>query len=109
MVQDSEPLVSVETFASHMPAKFLRCRELGHVWRPHTVERDPSGGGFFRRLRCPECKTVREQLLDTSGHTIRNGYQYPDGYLADGHVERGRHSRDVYRLEAIIRYLDKAN
>lgn len=108
MVQ-ATAVVSVESFAHDLPSRFLRCRELGHVWRPHTVERDPSGGGFFRRLRCPECRTVREQVLDTMGHVIRNGYDYPDGYLAGNRVERGHHSRDVYRLEAIVRYLDKNN
>lgn len=106
MVQVEEP-VSAETFASHLPARFLRCRELGHVWRPHTVSREAGGVGFFRRLKCSECKTEREQLLDSHGHVVRNGYHYADGYLADGHLQRGTYSRDVFRLEAIVRYLDK--
>lgn len=99
--------VTVETFAAALPARYLRCRELGHVWRPHTVSREPGGVGFFRRLRCAECKTEREQLLDGSGHVVRNGYHYSDGYLADSHVERGGYSRDIFRLESIIRFLDK--
>jgi hypothetical protein len=106
MVQAEEP-VSVESWAANLPQRYLRCRELGHVWRPHTVSREPGGAGFFRRLRCAECRTEREQLLDSGGHVIRNGYHYSDGYLADTHVERGGYSRDIFRLEAVVRYLNK--
>jgi hypothetical protein len=107
MAQQSDRPVSVESFAHGLPQRFLRCRELGHVWRPSTVSREPGGGGFTRKLRCAECRTERQQLLDSRGHVIRNAYHYPDGYLADGTVERGHYSRDIFRLEAVIRYLDK--
>lgn len=105
-MQEEQP-VSAEAFAESLPMRFVRCRELGHVWRPHTVTREPGHAGFFRKLRCAECKTTREQLLDAHGHVIRNGYGYPDGYLAGTGVERHSLSRDVFRLEAITRYLDK--
>lgn len=97
-----EEYVSHETFAGGMSAKQLHCRELGHVWRPNTVETVP-GGGYVRSLRCTSCRTVREQVLDASATPLSNRYRYPDGYLA-GNVEPGL-TRSVFRLEAIMREL----
>ena len=75
----------------------------GHNWRSWTVAFNPSARAYDRRLRCPSCKTVRKQLLDSSGHVLTNSYIYPDGYLAKG-VAVGM-TRDVFRLEAIHRFL----
>lgn len=101
----SKDVVTLETFAAGLSNRYLKCRELGHIWQPFTVSRE--GTGFLRRLRCSSCKTIREQLLDSRGHVIRNGYKYADGYLAKDHVERGNYSRDVFRLESVIRFIDK--
>lgn len=106
-----EETISADTFAHQLGDKVLACRELGHVWRPHAVEIVRSGerskriGGYLRIMRCSQCRTERQQLLDSRGSVIRNGYHYPDGYLA-AHVERG-FTRDTFRLESITRWLDR--
>lgn len=102
-----EHVVSAETFASSLGSKALHCRELGHTWRPWTVEFDRKSRSYFRELRCASCRTLRKQVLDSHGHVIANSYTYPDGYLAD-HVERGTLSRDVFRLESIVRFIEQA-
>lgn len=100
-----EPIISVETFAAGLSAKYLHCRELGHVWDPLTVSWDSGARAYDRSLRCRMCRSIRKQLLDGSGHVLRNGYDYASGYLAE-HVEKGSTSRDVFRLEALTRFLD---
>jgi len=99
--------ISPETFAAGLTDKVLHCRELGHVWRPLTVSFDESARAYERALRCSSCRTVRSQVLDSSGHVIRNAYKYPDGYLA-ANVEQVGQSRDVYRVEAVLRFLQAA-
>lgn len=96
--------IDVDDFASGLTNGALHCRELGHVWRPLTVSFDRSAGAYDRRLRCSSCRTVRVQVLNSHGHTVSNRYVYPDGYLAKG-VETGMTNRDVFRLEAITRFL----
>lgn len=95
---------SAEQFAHSLNGKFLHCRELGHTWRPWTIE-SVKGGGYVRQLRCGSCKTVRQQTLDSRGHVVTNSYKYAEGYTAH-HLQRGTYSRDVFRLEAITRFIE---
>lgn len=104
-VSDDNAEVSAESFAHGLTDKYLQCRELGHVWRPWTVDYDRKSRSFFRALRCSSCKTIRKQVLDSTGHVISNAYQYADGYMAK-HLQPGTYSRDVFRLEALTRFLD---
>jgi len=96
--------VSADTFAAQLGDKFLHCRELGHNWQPHSAEYDRASRTYDRIIRCRTCRTVRHQLLDSTGAVLSNGYRYPDGYLAQ-HVQSGSLSRDVFRLEAVERSL----
>lgn len=97
------------SFAQAMSDKQLHCRELGHEWRDHTVSWDQKARVFDRALRCRSCGTVRRQVLDRRGHVIRNGYAYAEGYLASKVMNREGLSRDVFRLEALTRWLDNNN
>ena len=104
--QESAP-VSVETFAAGLSDKQLACRELGHVWVQWAVEVVREGrrvGGYVRTFKCRQCRSERHQEIDSSGHAVRNGYRYADGYLA-AHVQRG-FTRDTFRLESVTRWLD---
>jgi hypothetical protein len=101
-----EPM-SIETFAASLPTSFIDCRELGHTWRAWRAAWDDSARAYDRELRCSRCKTVRRQLLNEFGHVLTNTYRYPTDYQAKG-VESGvRVSRDVFRLEALTRYLHR--
>lgn len=97
------------SFAQSLNDKQLHCRELGHEWRDHTVAWDQKARVFDRALRCRSCGTVRRQVLDRRGHVIRNGYVYGDGYLATKVLNRDGLSRDVFRLEALTRWLENTN
>jgi hypothetical protein len=94
------------SFAQSLTDKALHCRELGHEWRDHTVAFDQKARVFDRALRCRSCGTIRRQILDRRGHVIRNGYQYADGYLASKVLNRTDLSRDVFRLEALTRWME---
>ena len=100
-------VLSVEQFAESLPDKYLNCRELGHVWRHWTVEFDNASKSYHRQLRCSGCRTIRKQLLDSHAGVIKNSYDYSSGYLATK-VEKGVSlHRSAFRLEAIVRTLNK--
>lgn len=102
-----EPTVSIESFAHGLTESFLACRELGHVWQPFTASYDKGSGAIDRKLRCRRCKTERVQVITMSGHVLSNHYRYSNGYQATN-VESGvRYSRDVFRIEAVTRFLEK--
>lgn len=94
------------TFAASLSAKALHCRELGHEWRDHTVRWDRKARCYERSLICRSCRTIRRQVLDSNAHVITNAYTYPEGYLATNVEVRAGLSRDVFRLEALTRWLD---
>jgi len=102
-----EETVAPEAFASGLSNRVLSCRELGHVWVPWTVEvvkERRRVGGYLRIMKCRQCRAERHQVLDSRCGVVSNSYRYPDGYLAKN-VEAGV-TRDVFRLEAINRWLD---
>lgn len=103
-MSDAPKHVRPEDFVGDLSDRLLHCRELGHTWKPLTVSWDKSSSSYDRRLRCPSCRTVRVQLLTSTGHVVSNRYQYPDGYLAKN-VEVGLLNRDLFRIEAITRFL----
>src|SRR5688572_3545900 len=76
-------LADVQEFAKNLPSKFLECRELGHLWRPHDASRFKDGG-FERVLRCTRCTTKRIQEITMRGEVMRQHYKHPEGYLTDG-------------------------
>lgn len=100
-----EERLTVDTFAANLGDRVLHCRELGHTWRPLTVSWDATSKAYDRRLRCSSCRTVRVQVVTGKGHVMSNRYEYATGYLATG-VEVGRGDRDVFRREALSRFLD---
>ena len=107
MSRETQEPISVETFAATLSTNYLACRELGHTWRPWRAEWSGELRAYERELRCSRCKAVRRQIVNDMGHVLSNTYRYPDGYQAK-HVEHAvRVSRDVFRLEALTRYLTK--
>lgn len=98
---------SLEGFVHGLTEGYLACRELGHQWQPFTATYDETARVIDRRLRCRRCKTQRSQLITMAGHVISNHYKYAEGYQAKN-VEKGvRYSRDLFRLEAVTRFLEK--
>jgi hypothetical protein len=103
--KESKEPIAADTFAARLSDKALHCRELGHVWRPLAATWDADARAFDRRLRCSSCRTERVQILSMRGGVLSNRYVYPDGYLAKN-VEGMTGSRDLFRLEAVLRTLD---
>lgn len=104
MVTKIEP-IAVDTFAAGLSNSFLACRELGHMWKPWRAEWSGELRAYERELRCSRCKTFRRQLVNDQGHVLSNNYRYADGYQAKNVENVVRVSRDVFRLEALTRYL----
>jgi hypothetical protein len=105
--------ITVERFAASLNSKMLACRELHHLWVPWTVEVVHAGqgkrarvGGYVRVMRCRQCKSERRQILDSRGHVVANGYRYTDGYLASNVARGVDRSRDAFRLEAVVRFVE---
>lgn len=104
---DQQGEISVESFAHGLTTNYLACRELGHVWKPWGATWDRVARAYDRRLRCSRCRTERVQLINDQGHVLTNRYNYSSGYEAKN-VEKGvRVSRDIFRLEALTRFLQK--
>ena len=101
--------ISIESFAAHLPARFLACRELGHIWKPWRAAWDKSARAYERELRCSRCKTVRKQLINEFGHVLTNNYRHADGYLAKNVDTPIRGNRDLFRLESLTRYLNPSD
>lgn len=106
---DATEPVPVDTFAARLSDRVLRCRELGHQWRPLVATWEPESRTFHRAMRCPSCHTERRQTLNAHGGIVSNAYVYPDGYLAKNVEGSLTGRRDVYRLEAVIRTMDDAD
>ncbi|MFD4858492.1 hypothetical protein [Streptomyces atratus] len=101
-----QPLIAdvddVRAFAATLPAKFLRCRDLGHNMGPHDAY-PLEGGGYERILKCRSCKAKRLYLLDEDFSIINTSYDYPDGYLAERGTGRiDRDGRCVFRGAAVL-------
>lgn len=99
-------LDTVRVFAEEMPAKFLECRELGHLWRPWAAMSNPDGG-FDRTLRCTRCSTKREQVITRQGVVAQNKYIHPEGYLHKGLGRIVGEGRGILRLASIQRTVEK--
>lgn len=97
--------IPVEDFAHGLSSARLRCRELGHYWKPLTATWDREARCFDRSLRCTGCRTIRHQTLTESGHVVANRYTYPEGYLAKGVAKHGG-SRDAFRAESLRRFVE---
>ncbi|GCD96927.1 hypothetical protein [Embleya hyalina] len=94
-------LDSVRSYAAEIPVSWLRCRELGHNWGPHSA-RVIEDGGFDRVLRCRRCPTKRYQVLDAFGRIVSNTYDYPDGYrMPPGRGRITGDGRGVLRVVSI--------
>lgn len=95
-------VADVGDFAEGLPDKFLHCRELGHLWRPHAGGKYAEGG-YSRVLRCNRCKTKREQEIDSRGMILSNKYVYPEGYQVEGLGRIVGEGRGVLRLQSLVR------
>lgn len=95
-------LKELELWASDLPEEFLRCRELGHNWSPHTATKYRNA--FVRTLRCPRCKTRKRQQLDSRGMIVGSPvYIHPEGYLHQGHGQIRGDGRGVLRIASMYR------
>lgn len=92
----------VRAFASTLPAKFIRCRDLGHNMGSHDAY-PLEGGGYERILKCRSCGTKRLYLLDEDFGIISTSYEYPKGYTAERGTGRiDRDGRCVFRGAALL-------
>lgn len=95
-------LAEIELFADKLPDEYLRCRELGHNWVPHTATRYRNA--IVRSLRCTRCKTRKRHTLDSRG-MIQGGttYSHPEGYLHEGYGQITGEGRGILRITSVLR------
>lgn len=74
----------------------LLCRDLQHAWVDYTVETTPRG--YFRRLRCSRCSTMKGQRLNKEGYILSSTMTYPKGYLRVGKGRMTREDRAELRV-----------
>lgn len=90
----------VDDALAQLPPNHLRCRDYGHAWTPYSAYRIP--GGFNRRMRCRDCGSVREQVLDRTGDVLKGHYVYADGYLIEGIGRLTGTDRGRVRLATVL-------
>lgn len=101
------PPPDISDWARGLPDAYLLCRDLGHVWTPHSATWSRKERVFDRILRCQRCLTERRQTLNARGHPILGHYAYAKEYLAPkGAVRLGVAERDSIRLASITRTID---
>lgn len=79
----------------------LLCRDTGHMWRPHTAARTPTG--FVRTLGCARCDTTKTQQLDRQGGLTKTTYRHAPGYLTPRGVQAP--AKQELRLDGISHQL----
>lgn len=90
-----------QTWVQHLPGHFLRCRRLGHAWRPVQWTM-PSKTVVGTHYECNHCTTKRFDLVHaSSGELLKRLYSYPYGYQKPGDEDRA-YGRD-YILEWVRR------
>lgn len=96
----------VAHFAAELPEEFLLCREMGHRWLPYqaAVNADQT---YHRALRCPRCKTRKEQEISARGVILSTQYRHPEGYLHAGMGRIAGDGRGLLRLESIKRTIKR--
>lgn len=99
-------LGEVEDFAHELPEEFLACREMGHRWLPRTASQN-NDGTFHREMRCPRCKTRKQQEISQRGEILATQYKHPEGYLHQGLGRIAGDGRGVLRLESIKRTITR--
>lgn len=95
-------LKEVEAFASELSEEFLQCREMGHRWLPSKANIN-SDRTYHREMRCPRCRTRKEQEISGRGEILSTQYKHPDGYLHQGMGRIAGDGRGLLRLESIRR------
>lgn len=100
------PLDEIEEFAAELPEEFLLCREMGHRWLPYQAALNDDGT-YHRALRCPRCKTRKEQDISGRGVVLSTQYQHPEGYLHQGMGRIAGDGRGLLRLESIKRTISR--
>lgn len=95
-------LKEVEAFASELSEEFLQCREMGHRWLPSKAHVNPDRT-FHREMRCPRCRTRKQQEVSGRGEILSTQYKHPEGYLHEGMGRIAGDGRGLLRLESIRR------
>ena len=98
------PRSDVELYAKGLATSRLRCREMGHSWRPWVARWDDEHNSFQRALKCSRCQTERWEYIGRTGAKLGCYYKYPDGYQCDLGRIVGE-GRDALRLEIMTREL----
>lgn len=99
-------LDEVRQFATELPEEYLQCRDSGHRWLPHDAAKHPDGS-YSRVMRCPRCRTRKEQDIDSRGAIVGTQYKHPEGYLHQGQGRIAGDGKGILRLESIHRALIK--
>jgi hypothetical protein len=69
------------------PISFVDCRIFGHAWESTEADRNPAIG-WYVKLRCTRCNTVRSDIVNRFGQVERRRYEYPDNYKDTDHWAR---------------------
>lgn len=80
------------------------CRDLSHAWTPHGAS--VIDGGFLRTLRCRVCRTLRDEVLTSTGTVVARAYRYPQGYVIKGMGRITGEVKDALRLQAVLGSLE---
>lgn len=84
----AEALVAMEAKTTPGAAKFVDCRTFGHSWMEIEADRNPKGYGWYMKLQCERCHTVRSDIVNHHGDVMTRSYEYPESYKDADHWTR---------------------
>jgi hypothetical protein len=97
---------AVADWSHHLSDSYIRCRDMGHTWRPYSARVVEEGNAYERTLRCGRCRTERSQTIGLSRMILQGRYVYPSGYpTPKGSGRITGPGRGALRLESTLRLL----
>ena len=78
-------------------ARYVDCRVFGHAWEATEADRNPAIG-WYMKLRCTRCGTVRSDIVNRYGGVESRHYTYPEFYK-----DTDKWTRSDWRLQYIRR------
>jgi hypothetical protein len=76
--------------------KYVRCRDIGHVWDV-SVERLDDNGHYIRTLTCYRCETNRVDQVSKLGDLLGRSYQHSPDYLMPRGAGGVRYGKSFWR------------
>lgn len=88
-----------------MPFEYLTCRDMGHAWKPYTVDRERRM--WMSTMLCGRCGSFKVRTISSQGRLVKSNMQYADGYLIAGWGVMSAEDKAKMRLALLTRLAEE--